>query len=73
MTDAIVTCETVGDFIKISQQDSWELMINVRKGAIEGWKVSSFLFIFGKLLEYFSMHKIIGKKSYILQANKLLK
>lgn len=45
-TDTSITCETVGDFIKISQKDSWELMVNVRKGTIEGWKVSSFLFYF---------------------------
>ncbi|KFK34684.1 hypothetical protein AALP_AA5G178000 [Arabis alpina] len=51
--DATITCETVGDVIKISQQDSWELMINVRKGAIEGWKMQGVLLMNEAILPCF--------------------
>ncbi|XP_010554482.1 PREDICTED: uncharacterized protein LOC104824194 [Tarenaya hassleriana] len=38
-TDALITSEMLDDSIKINQQNSWELTVNVRTGAIESWKV----------------------------------
>ncbi|KAF5729323.1 beta-galactosidase [Tripterygium wilfordii] len=37
--DAVIFAETLGDRIRVSQKNFWELNLNVQTGAIESWKV----------------------------------
>ena len=44
--DGTLASEILGDVIKVSKENSWEIILNVRTGTIESWKVSVCAYIF---------------------------
>lgn len=39
--DATFISEILGDTLKVSQQNTWEIILNIKKGTVESWKVFS--------------------------------
>ena len=39
--DATFISEILGDTLKVSQQNAWVIILNIKKGTVESWKVFS--------------------------------